>query len=233
MPPINTGSFPNPAIVTCHRARENARDDSLGRLNEVALERPDRRGGPGSRARLVQDVLGVLTAHRAIAPFRRLLAQAAGSARAQTARLGHRWRWRSVPRAGPRDVHPWVEGQIHPEADDAPNTRTYAAPVPAPPNSHHDHAHAKDRNRPRVDPVLDLLADLREHRQGVPARPAMDPDRRPERIGGHPHRARLSHRQPGRPQPAPRSDRRRDIRIRARPGHLGARPPRTQPGGCR
>src|SRR4029453_2722910 len=39
------------------------RTNSLSGLHEVALERPDRRCGPGTRARLVEDVLDVV-AHR-------------------------------------------------------------------------------------------------------------------------------------------------------------------------
>jgi hypothetical protein len=44
----------------CGPANENAQDDLLGGQHEVAFERPDGRGAPGSHARLVEDVLDVV-----------------------------------------------------------------------------------------------------------------------------------------------------------------------------
>jgi hypothetical protein len=44
----------------CGPAYKDAQDDSLGGLHEVAFERPDGRGTPGSHARLAEDVLDVV-----------------------------------------------------------------------------------------------------------------------------------------------------------------------------
>ena len=46
--------------AACGPAHENGQDDSLGGLHEVAFERPDGRGTPGSHARLIEDVLDVV-----------------------------------------------------------------------------------------------------------------------------------------------------------------------------